>query len=174
MRFLGAETASSGSGRCFKERFLTRDIKEDELFMRLALEEAGRALLEGEVPVGAVLVSGGEISGRGRNRPVVLSDPTAHAEILALRNGAAAAGNYRLPESTLYVTIEPCAMCAGALLQARVSRLVYGAEDPKAGAVRSLFRLLEDDRLNHRIEVVPGVLAEECGELLRRFFREKR
>ncbi len=142
--------------------------------MRLALEEAGRALLEGEVPVGAVLVEGGEVLGRGRNRPIALADPTAHAEILALREGGIRARNYRLPGSTLYATVEPCAMCAGALIQARVSRLVYGADDPKGGAVRTLFRLLEDERMNHRVEVISGVLGGECGELLRRFFKEKR
>jgi tRNA(adenine34) deaminase len=142
--------------------------------MRLALEEAARAFLEGEVPVGAVLVREGKVFGRGRNRPISLADPTAHAEIQALREAAAAAGNYRLPGSTLYATVEPCAMCAGAMLQARVSRLVYGAEDPKGGAVRSLFRLLDDDRLNHRVVVISGILAEECSVLLKRFFKEKR
>jgi len=112
--------------------------------MRMALEEARRAGEEGEVPVGAVLVSSGQVIARGRNRPIALSDPTAHAEILALREGAARVGNYRLAHCTLYVTIEPCTMCAGALLQARVRRLVFGAEDPKAGGVRSLFLLLVD------------------------------
>jgi tRNA(adenine34) deaminase len=142
--------------------------------MRCALEEAARAGEEGEIPVGAVLVSGGEIAGRGRNRPIGLADPTAHAEILALREGAARKQNYRLPESTLYVTLEPCAMCAGAILTARVRRLVFGAVDPKSGAVRSLYALLEDERLNHRVEITPGVLEEECREILRRFFRERR
>jgi tRNA(adenine34) deaminase len=147
---------------------------EDEQFMRMALEEAKRAGEEGEVPVGAVLVSGGQVIGRGRNRPITLSDPTAHAEILALREGAGKVGNYRLPDCTLYVTIEPCAMCAGALLQARVKRLVFGAEDPKAGGVRSLYSLLEDGLLNHRVEVTAGVLLQECREVLGRFFRERR
>jgi len=142
--------------------------------MRIALEEARRAGREGEVPVGAILVSEGEVIGRGRNRPVSLSDPTAHAEILALREGAARVGNYRIPNSTLYVTIEPCAMCAGAILQARVQRLVFGAEDPKAGAVRSIHSLLTDERLNHRVEITSGVLSGECGEILRHFFRKKR
>ena len=142
--------------------------------MSMALVEARRAGQEGEVPVGAVLVSGGQVIARGRNRPIALSDPTAHAEILALREGAAKVGNYRLPESTLYVTIEPCAMCAGALLQARVRRLVYGVADPKGGAVRSLYFLLEDERLNHRAEVTPGVLLDECREILRQFFQERR
>ena len=147
---------------------------EDEQFMRMALEEAKRAGEEGEVPVGAVLVSSGQVIARGRNRPVALRDPTAHAEILALREGAAKVGNYRLPGCTLYVTIEPCAMCAGALLQARVRRLVFGAEDPRAGGVRSLYSLLEDERLNHRVEVTAGVLLQECREVLRRFFQERR
>ena len=142
--------------------------------MRIALEEAMRAGKEGEVPIGAVLVSEGEVIGRGRNRPISLSDPTAHAEILALREGAARVGNYRIPNSTLYVTIEPCVMCAGAILQARVRRLVFGAEDPKTGAVRSIHSLLADERLNHRVEVISGVLFEECREVLRHFFRERR
>jgi len=146
----------------------------DEQFMDMALEEAKRAEEEGEVPVGAVLVSQGQVIARARNRPIALSDPTAHAEILALREGAAGAGNYRLPDSTLYVTLEPCAMCAGALLQARVKRLVFGAEDPKAGAVRSLYFLLEDERLNHRVDVTGGVLREECREILRQFFQDRR
>jgi tRNA(adenine34) deaminase len=147
---------------------------EDEQFMRIALEEAKRAGEEGEVPIGAVLVSEGEVIGRGRNRPISLSDPTAHAEILALREGAAMMENYRLPDSTLYVTIEPCTMCAGAILQARVRRLVFGAEDLKTGAVRSIYSLLEDERLNHRVEVTSGILLEECREILQRFFRERR
>jgi tRNA(adenine34) deaminase len=147
---------------------------EDEQFMKIALEEAKRAGEEGEVPIGAVLVSEGEVIGRGRNRPISLSDPTAHAEILALREGAARMGNYRLPNSTLYVTVEPCTMCAGAILQARVRRLVFGAEDPKTGAVRSIYSLFEDERLNHRVEVTSGILLEECREILRRFFQERR
>ena len=142
--------------------------------MRIALEEARRAGEEGEVPIGAVLVSKGEVIGRGRNRPIALSDPTAHAEIQALRDGGSRVGNYRLPGSTLYVTLEPCIMCAGAILQARVGGLVFGNEDPKGGAVSSLYSLLEDSRLNHRVEVISGVLADECRELLQRFFRERR
>ena len=142
--------------------------------MRIALEEARRAGEEGEVPIGAVLVSEGKVIGRGRNRPIALSDPTAHAEIQALRDGGLRAGNYRLPGSTLYVTLEPCIMCAGAILQARVGRLIFGIEDPKGGAVSSLYSLLEDSRLNHRVEVTVGVLQEECRDLLRRFFRERR
>ena len=145
---------------------------EDERFMRMALEEAKRAGEEGEVPIGAVLVSEGEVVGRGRNRPISLSDPTAHAEILALREGAARMENYRLPNSTLYVTIEPCTMCAGAIIQARVRRLVFGAEDSKTGAVRSIYTLLEGKLLNHRVEVTSGILLEECREILQRFFRQ--
>ena len=147
---------------------------EDVRFMLIALEEAGKAGEEGEVPIGAVLVSGGEVIGKGRNRPIALCDPSAHAEILALREGAAGVNNYRLPDSTLYVTLEPCIMCAGAVLQARVRRLVFGAEDPKGGAVSSLYALLQDGRLNHQAEVTSGVLREECRELLQRFFRERR
>jgi len=142
--------------------------------MQMALEEAKRAGEEGEVPIGAVLVSEGKILARGHNRPVGLHDPTGHAEILTLRSGAAAAGNYRLPHSILYVTLEPCVMCAGAVIQARVSRLVYGADDPKSGGVQSLYALLSDERLNHRVEIRSGVLLEECREILRRFFKEKR
>ena len=142
--------------------------------MHLALEEARRAGEEGEVPVGAVLVREGKIIARGHNRPITLSDPTAHAEILALREGAAKVGNYRLPGSRLYVTVEPCVMCAGALLQARVMRLVYGAEDRKGGGVHSLFSLLEDQWLNHHVEVKSGVLLEECREILQRFFKDRR
>ena len=142
--------------------------------MRIALEEAGWAGEEGEVPIGAVLVSEGKVIGRGRNRPIALSDPTAHAEIQALRDGGMRVGNYRLPGSTLYATLEPCIMCAGAILHARVGRLVFGIEDPKGGAVSSLFSLLQDSRLNHRVEVTSGVLADECRELLQHFFRERR
>ena len=142
--------------------------------MACALEQAGRAFREGEVPVGAVLAIDGKAVAFGRNRSIALADPTAHAEILALREGAARMGNYRLTGSTLYVTVEPCAMCAGALVQARVKRLVYGADDPKAGFIRSLYPFLEDPRLNHRVEVTSGVLGEECGEILRRFFQERR
>jgi tRNA(adenine34) deaminase len=142
--------------------------------MRIALEEAKRAGEEGEVPIGAVLVSEGKVIGRGRNRPVALSDPTAHAEILAIREGGRRVGNYRLSGCTLYVTLEPCIMCAGAILQARVGRLVFGAEDPKAGAACSLYSVLGDSRLNHRVEVISGVLKDECREVLQGFFRERR
>ncbi len=142
--------------------------------MARALVLAVQAQAMGEVPVGAVLVRAGTVLGEGYNQPVGLSDPTAHAEIAALRAAAAAEGNYRLPGSTLYVTLEPCAMCAGALVQARVQRVVFGAYDPRAGAAGSLFQILNDARLNHRAEVSGGVLAESCGELLSAFFRDKR
>jgi tRNA(adenine34) deaminase len=146
----------------------------DDFFMGLALEEANKGGEEGEVPVGAVLVSEGQVVAKGHNRPIGLNDPTGHAEILTLRAGAAAVANYRLPGSTLYVTLEPCVMCAGAIVQTRVARLVYGAEDPKNGGVQSLYSILNDARLNHRVEVKGGVLREECGEILRRFFKGKR
>lgn len=146
----------------------------DEQFMEEALAEARHAFEAGEVPVGAVVVVGGMIIGRAHNAPITLRDPTAHAEIVALREAARKARNYRLTGATLYATVEPCAMCAGGALHARVARLVYGAPDPKAGAVESLHRLLDDVRLNHRIEVVGGVLAEESAALLRAFFEARR
>ncbi|MBI4590650.1 MAG: nucleoside deaminase [Candidatus Rokubacteria bacterium] len=137
----------------------------DEAYMREALAEARRALAEGEVPVGAIVVKAGEVIGRGHNRPIALSDPTAHAEILALREAALKAGNYRLPGATLYATVEPCPMCCGAALLARVDRVVYGAPDPKGGS---------DPRLNHRATVEGGVLGEECRALIAQFFEAKR
>jgi len=142
--------------------------------MALALEEARRAESDGEVPIGALMVLDGRIVGRGRNQVIAASDPTAHAEILALREAAAALGNYRLTGSTLYVTLEPCAMCCGAAVNARVARVVFGAADPKAGAAQSLYRLLEDTRLNHRAMVTGGVLQSECSGILREFFEKRR
>lgn len=142
--------------------------------MQAALEEARRAEADGEVPVGAVVVHEGRIIARGRNRTETLPDATAHAEILALRQAAAELGSWRLPGCSLYVTLEPCAMCAGALVLSRIDRLVYGADDPKAGMCGSLDNVVQDPRLNHRVEVERGVLAEECGELLRAFFRRRR
>lgn len=142
--------------------------------MGLALEEAARAARAGEVPVGAVVVLDGRLLASGHNAPIGGHDPTAHAEIVALRAAARAAGNYRLPGAALYATIEPCMMCCGAALHARVARLVYGADDTKAGAVRSVHRLLDDPRLNHRVEVTAGVRAAECGARLSAFFRAKR
>jgi tRNA(adenine34) deaminase len=142
--------------------------------MRSALEEAARCLEWGDVPIGAALAHGDQLLALAGNQREKRSDPTAHAEVLALRAGAERAESWRLDGATLYVTLEPCAMCAGALVLARVQRLVFGAADPKAGFAGSLGDLVRDARLNHRVEVVSGVLAEECGELLRRFFQERR
>ena len=146
---------------------------DDKAWMNIALEEARAAAAVGDVPVGAVVVSGGSILGRGRNRRELDRDPTAHAEIVALRDAARGLGQWRV-EGTLYVTQEPCPMCAGALVNARVTRLVYGCPNPKAGAVKSLFSLVDDPRLNHRVEVAGGVLAAECAEVLQQFFAELR
>ena len=146
----------------------------DERFMRAALELAAQAEAAGEVPVGAVLVVDGEILGRGANSPISTADPTGHAEVLALRAAAAHLGNYRLTGSTLYVTLEPCAMCAGALVAARVERLVFGVRDLRFGAVRSKFRLADSDLLNHRVEITEGVLAGECLAQVQQFFQERR
>lgn len=138
------------------------------------MELALRAAREGEVPVGAVVVKDGQAIGEGWNRPIGAHDPTAHAEIQALRAAAQVLGNYRLPDTTLYVTLEPCAMCAGAIIHARVRRVVFGAFDPKGGAAGSVFEILGTDKLNHRVEVQGGVLAQECGDMLREFFVLKR
>ena len=138
--------------------------------MARALAEAEAARGDDEVPVGAVVVCGGEVIGRGRNRREALADPTSHAEILAIREAVAVRPSWRLDDCTLYVTLEPCVMCAGAIVQARVRRLVFGCPDPKGGAVRSLYRICDDSRLNHRVEVTEGVLAERCGEILKSFF----
>ena len=146
----------------------------DEEFMRAALDLADQAEAAGEVPVGAVIVIDGRIVGRGYNSPVSRCDPTAHAEVMALREAAESAGNYRLSGSTLYVTLEPCPMCAGAMVHARVGRLVFGARDLRFGAVRSKFRLADSELLNHRMEVVEGVCAAECLERLQRFFARRR
>lgn len=142
--------------------------------MEMALAEARAARERGEVPVGAVAVAGERLLGRGRNRTEELQDPVAHAEILALREAARALGSWRLLGVTLYSTLEPCAMCSGACVLARIERLVYGADDPKAGMSGSLATLPQDPRLNHRVDIVRGVLATECGELLRSFFRDRR
>ena len=149
-------------------------MQTDYDFMRMALEEAQKALDKDEVPVGAVVVLEGKILARAYNSPITSSDPSAHAEILALRQAAAAIGNYRLTGALLYVTLEPCIMCAGAILQARLARLIFGARDPKSGAVASLYEILSDARFNHKVEVTEGILKEECGEILSRFFRQKR
>lgn len=142
--------------------------------MREALAEAERGAAGGEVPIGAVVVVDGAVVARAHNAPIAEVDPTAHAEVLALRRAARALGNYRLTGASLYVTVEPCAMCCGAVLQGRLARLVYGAADPKAGAVQSLHRLLDDARLNHRVAVRGGVLAAESAALLRGFFESRR
>ncbi|MGA2184266.1 MAG: tRNA adenosine(34) deaminase TadA [Bryobacteraceae bacterium] len=149
-------------------------MSADEQFMSAALELARRAGDAGEVPVGAVAVREGRIAGTGSNSPIGRNDPTAHAEMLALREAAQSMSNYRLEDVTLYVTLEPCVMCAGALVQARVRRLVFGARDLRFGGVRSKFRLADSEMLNHRVEVVEGVLAAECMELLQEFFRTRR
>lgn len=146
----------------------------DRRYMQAALELARRALDSEDVPVGALVVHGDRVIGRGYNQREKLHDPTAHAEMLALTAAAESLGQWRLDDCTLYVTLEPCPMCAGALVLARVSRLVYGASDPKAGACGSLFEITRDPRLNHQVETVAGVLAEPCAELLREFFRHRR
>jgi tRNA(adenine34) deaminase len=146
----------------------------DELWMEEALRSAQRALEAGEVPVGAAVVCAGQIVGRGWNRSIGDNDPTAHAEMVALREAGATVGNYRLGECELFVTIEPCAMCAGAMVHARIKRLIYGADDAKAGAVRSVMQLLEHPAMNHRVDVRGGVLAGRCVELLQTFFRNRR
>jgi tRNA(adenine34) deaminase len=145
-----------------------------EHFLELALREAELAMRADEVPVGCVIVHEGEVIAAAHNQREQLRDPTAHAEMIAITQAAAALGDWRLEECSLYVTLEPCCMCAGAILQARVPQVVYGAYDPKAGAVQSLFSLLSDSRLNHRCEVLGGVLASRCGELLTRFFQQQR
>jgi tRNA(adenine34) deaminase len=146
----------------------------DISFMREALREAQRAADAGDVPVGAVVVQGAEIVGRGRNEPITTGDPTAHAEVVALRDAARTLGNYRLTGVRLYVTIEPCLMCVGAIIHARVGTVIYGTREPKAGAVVSAFQVLENPALNHRVEVVEGILADESRELLQRFFQARR
>jgi tRNA(Arg) A34 adenosine deaminase TadA len=147
---------------------------EDDRFMLVALREAARAARQGEVPVGAVIVSDHQVIARAHNRPIGLRDPSAHAEVLAMRRAARKLGNYRLTGCDLYVTIEPCAMCAGAITLARLRRVVYGAPDAKAGAARSVLRVLNHPRLNHRVEIIRGIRAEECALFLVEFFRAKR
>lgn len=150
------------------------DRSLDEHFMREAQREAREALAAGEVPVGAVVVLDGRVVGAGFNQPIGRADPTAHAEIVALRVAAREVGNYRLTGATLYVTVEPCVMCVGAIVHARIGTLVYGASEPKAGAVRSAMRALDHPALNHRVEVIEGVLDEECGHIMQDFFRDRR
>jgi tRNA(adenine34) deaminase len=153
---------------------LPRPEDGDELWMREALLCARRALEKGEVPVGAVVVHLGKIVARGFNQNISDDDPTAHAEVIALRKAGAALGNHRLGECDLFATIEPCAMCAGAMVHARIRRLVYGAEDPKAGAVHSVMQVLNHPAVNHKVEVRAGVLAGQCGDFLQEFFRRRR
>ena len=149
-------------------------MPEQQDFMREALAEAQRAWDRGEVPVGAVVVKDGVVIGRGFNQPIGSHDPTAHAEIVALRAAAEAVGNYRLPGCELYVTLEPCVMCSGAMMHARLSRIVYGASDPKTGACGSVVNMFEQEKLNHHAAVEGGLLAEDCGNLLKAFFAERR
>jgi tRNA(adenine34) deaminase len=149
-------------------------MSDDVEFMKLALEEACASAEAGEVPIGAVVVHRGSMLARAGNRTIRNTDPTAHAEIVALREAARILGNYRLAETTLYVSLEPCAMCAGAIIQARVARVVYGADDPKGGAFRTCFEILTSPKLNHRVEVTAGVLAEESARLLQMFFAARR
>jgi tRNA(adenine34) deaminase len=146
----------------------------EEYFMRLALREAARALEHDDVPIGAVVVQGGEVIGAGHNERELRADPTAHAEMIALREAARALGSWRVLDSVMYVTLEPCAMCAGAIVLARLPRVVFGATDPKAGAAGSVFNVLEEPRLNHRPQVESGLLAEDCADLLRSFFAPRR
>jgi tRNA(adenine34) deaminase len=170
---VGAEDAASmraGESTLVGETSRTAD----EAFVLEALREAELAREAGEVPVGCVVVHGGRIIARAHNQREMLRDPTAHAEMVALTQAAAELGSWRLEGSAVYVTLEPCAMCAGALVLARVERLVYGAADPKAGAVESIFRILDEERLNHRVAVTGGVLSERCGAVLAGFFRERR
>jgi tRNA(Arg) A34 adenosine deaminase TadA len=148
--------------------------ERDIAFMREALAEAAKAASAGEVPVGAVVVAEGEIVGRGFNQPITTGDPTAHAEIVALREAARTLGNYRLPGVRLYVTVEPCVMCVGAIVHARVGTLIYGAPEPKAGAVVSAMAALNHPALNHRVAVTPGVLEDECRSAIQRFFQSRR
>ena len=150
------------------------DRSRDEHFMRLALEQAHLGAAQGEVPVGAVLVREGEVIGSGFNAPISRHDPSAHAEMVAIRAAAEAAQNYRLPGSTLYVTLEPCSMCAGLIVHSRIARVVYGASEPRAGVAVSQGRFFEQNFLNHWVRVEGGVLAEECGAVLKEFFKARR
>ena len=147
---------------------------DDAVYMRQAIDQAHNAWALGEVPVGAVVVKDGQVIATGFNQPIGTSDPTAHAEIMALRAAAAILGNYRLPGCELFVTLEPCAMCAGAMMHARLARVVYGAADPKTGACGSIVSLFEQEKLNHQTEVVGGVLAQECSTILKEFFASRR
>ena len=149
-------------------------MDSDAHYMDLALLEAKKAETAGEVPVGAIIVCGGDVIGRGFNQPISRSDPTAHAEILALREAAHHQGNYRLPDATMYCTVEPCMMCAGAIIHARICRLIFGTPDPKAGSAGSIYNVLTDPRLNHRVDVISGIREDECAALVREFFAKRR
>lgn len=149
-------------------------MKTDADFMQLALQLAEEAAKQGEVPVGAIVVKGDMVIGRGYNRPIANHDPSAHAEIQAIRDAAKAINNYRLVDCTLYVTLEPCVMCTGAIQHARIARLVYGASDPKTGACGSVVNLMAENKLNHHCEVISGVMAASCGALLSHFFKQRR
>jgi tRNA(adenine34) deaminase len=151
-----------------------KEVKDDNYWMSLALEQARFAQEAGEVPIGAVMVREGELLATGWNQPISKNDPTEHAEINCLRDAAKQLGNYRLPDCDLYVTLEPCAMCAGALVHARIRRLIFGATEPRAGAVVSQVSLLETDWMNHRVEVLGGVMAEQCAQVLKDFFKARR
>lgn len=153
---------------------LSRRVENETQFMQLALEEAAAAAAAGEVPIGALIVYDSKVLAISGNRTIRDCDPTAHAEIIVIREAARLLGNYRLAGTTLYVTLEPCSMCAGAMIQARIPRLAYGADDPKGGAVRSCFEVLTHDKLNHQVEIVSGVLASECASLLQAFFAARR
>jgi len=157
-----------------KRVLCSRDMDSNVRFMQQALEEARASAAAGEVPVGAVLVHDGKILARSGNRTIRDCDPTAHAEIVVLREASRVLGNYRLAATALYVTVEPCSMCAGAIIQARVPRLVYGCDDPKGGAVQSCFEILTDPRLNHQVEVATGILASDCAAILQSFFAARR
>jgi tRNA(adenine34) deaminase len=158
----------------FARVILSPNVEADLQFMQEALAEARSAASADEVPIGAILVQDGKIIARSGNRTIRECDPTAHAEVMVLREGARLLGNYRLADTTLYVTIEPCSMCAGAIIQARVPRLVYGADDPKGGAVRSCFEILSHPKLNHQVKVTTGVLADDAASLLQSFFAARR
>jgi len=169
----------TGIRTCYDRRMSKVAVKAlsppiDERFMRMALREAARGAMEGEVPVGAVVVNEGRVLARAHNRPIHLHDPSAHAEIMVLRRAARKLLNYRLEGCDLYVTIEPCAMCAGAIVHARMRRLIFGARDPKAGACGSALRVLNHGKLNHRVEVAKGILAAECASVIQDFFRTRR
>ncbi len=153
---------------------MTEQQLNDEYWMQLALQQAEKAAAMGEVPVGAVVVRDGEVIGEGYNQPISSHDPSAHAEVLALRDAAQRVGNYRLPNSTLYVTIEPCTMCAGTMIHARIGRLVYGATEPKAGMVESNPNIFQQPCYNHQLELRGGVLAQQCSEVISSFFRRRR